>query len=144
MTGFIGNYCQGNQPGHNIPYTYYFIGKQEKSQERLNQIMDRFYDMGKDKLAYAGMDDAGGMSAWYVLNALGIFSYSPADPEYIVSVPLFKETKFNLGDNTFEIKKVGDGEKIEKITIGDEVLNGYFVPDSLLRQGKTLTIYTEK
>ena len=145
MTGFIGNYCQGNQPGHNIPYTYYFIGKQEKSQERLNQIMDRFYDMGKDKLAYAGMDDAGGMSAWYVLNALGIFSYSPADPEYIVSVPLFKETKFKLGDNnSFEIKRVGDGEKIEKITIGDEVLNGYFVPDSLLRQGKTLTIYTKK
>ena len=143
MTGFIGNYCQGNQPGHNIPYTYYFIGKQEKSQERLNQIMDRFYDMGKDKLAYAGMDDAGGMSAWYVLNALGIFTYSPADAEYIVSVPLFKETKFNLGDNTFEIKRVGDGKKIEKITVGDDVLNGYFVPDSLLRQGKTLTIYTD-
>ena len=23
LTGFIGNYCHGNQPGHSIPYTYY-------------------------------------------------------------------------------------------------------------------------
>lgn len=144
MTGFIGNYCHGNQPGHNIPYTYYFIGKQEKSQERLNEIMDRFYDMGKDKLAYAGMDDAGGMSAWYVLNALGLFTYSPADPEYLASVPLFKEASFKLGEKPFKIKREGNGTRIEKITVGDKVLDGYFVPDSLLRAGDTLTIYTDK
>ena len=144
MTGFIGNYCHGNQPGHNIPYTYYFIGKQEKSQERLNEIMDRFYDMGKEKLAYAGMDDAGEMSAWFVLNSIGLFTYSPADPEYIVSVPLFRNITFRLGEKPFEIKREGDGTKIEKITIGDHTLDGYFVPDSLLRQGKTLTIYTDK
>lgn len=142
MTGFIGNYCHGNQPGHNIPYTYYFIGKQEKSQERLNEIMDRFYDMGKEKLAYAGMDDAGEMSAWYVLNALGIFTYSPADPEYLVSVPLFKEAIFKLGKKPFKIKRVGNGTKIDKITVGNKKLDGYFVPDALLREGKTLTVYT--
>ena len=143
MTGFIGNYCHGNQPGHNIPYTYYFIGKQEKAQERLNQIMDRFYDMGKEKLAYAGMDDAGGMSAWFVLNALGLFTYSPADPEYLVSVPLFDEVTFRLGATPFMIKREGSGTKINRITIGDEVLDGYFVADSLLREGKTLTIFTD-
>ena len=83
MTGFIGQYCHGNQPGHNIPYAYYFVGKQEKSQHYINQILDRFYDMGADKLAYAGMDDAGEMSSWYVWNAMGLYTYSPADPEYI-------------------------------------------------------------
>mgnify|MGYP000553271039 CR=1 FL=1 len=71
MTGFIGNYCHGNQPGHSIPYTYYFIGKQEKSQAVLDSLMGHYYDMGKDKLAYAGMDDAGEMSSWYVFNAIG-------------------------------------------------------------------------
>ncbi len=35
LTGFIGNYCHGNQPGHSIPYTYYFIGKQEKEGNEL-------------------------------------------------------------------------------------------------------------
>ncbi|MEA4978586.1 MAG: GH92 family glycosyl hydrolase, partial [Petrimonas sp.] len=41
MTGFIGNYCHGNQPSHSIPYTYYFIDKQEKAQCVLDSIMGR-------------------------------------------------------------------------------------------------------
>ncbi len=86
MTGFIGNYCHGNQPGHSIPYTYYFIGKQEKAQAVLDSLMGHYYDMGQDKLAYAGMDDAGEMSSWYVFNAIGLYTYSPADAEYIVTV----------------------------------------------------------
>ena len=105
--------------------------------------MDRFYDMGKDRLAYAGMDDAGEMSAWFVLNSIGLFTYSPADPEYIVSVPLFSDVTFQLGEKPFEIKRKGKGNRIEKITVGGKKLNGYFVPDSLLRDGKNLTIYTK-
>ena len=49
---------------------------------------------------------------------LGMFStrsaytYSPADPEYIVSVPLFDEVRFTLGDNTvFTIRKEGSGKR---------------------------------
>jgi putative alpha-1,2-mannosidase len=55
----------------------------------LNTIMSRFYGMGEDGLALSGMDDAGEMSSWYVFNAIGLYPYSPADPNYIVSVPLF-------------------------------------------------------
>lgn len=144
MTGFIGNYCHGNQPGHSIPYTYYFIGKQEKSQCLLDSIMDRFYDMGKDKLAYAGMDDAGEMSAWYVFNAIGLYTYSPADPEYLVTVPLFDEVSFTLDDSTqFTIRKTGNGQKITNITYGGEKLNGWFIPHELLKQGKELLIQTD-
>ena len=141
MTGFIGQYCHGNQPGHNIPYTYYFIGKQEKSQHYINMILDRFYDMGADKLAYAGMDDAGEMSSWYVLNAIGLYTYSPADPEYIVTVPLFDETKFTLANGkTFTVKKSGSGERITSVTVGGRALKGWFVKDSDLKQGKEIRI----
>lgn len=145
MTGFIGNYCHGNQPDHSIPYTYYFIGKQEKAQCVLDSIMDRFYDMGAEKLAYAGMDDAGEMSAWYVFNAIGLYTYSPADPEYIISVPLFDEVKFSLGeDKEFTIKKEGYGKKIRQIKYGDTPLDGWCIQHSQLKQGKELTITTEE
>lgn len=143
MTGFIGNYCHGNQPAHSIPYTYYFIGKQEKTQCMLDSIMDRFYDMGADNLAYAGMDDAGEMSAWYVFNAIGLYTYSPADPEYIVTVPLFDKVTFTLGDGTrFTIRKEGDGKKIEQITYGDAPVEGWFITHDSLLQGKELLIKT--
>lgn len=143
LTGFIGNYCHGNQPGHNIPYTYYFIGRQEKSQAVLDSIMDRFYDMGPEKLAYGGMDDAGEMSAWFVLNAIGLYTYSPADAEYIVSVPLFDKVTFSLPENTSTIVKEGNGKKIDKITCDGQQIDGYFVSHDQLTGNKTLTISTK-
>lgn len=143
LTGFIGNYCHGNQPAHSIPYTYYFVNQQEKAQCVLDSIMDRFYDMGAEKLAYAGMDDAGEMSAWYVFNAIGLYTYSPADAEYIVSVPLFDEVRFTLGDNKrFTIKKEGTGQKIDRITYDGEPVEGWFIDHDRLTSGKELVIST--
>lgn len=141
MTGFIGNYCHGNQPDHSVPYTYYFIGKQEKAQTILDSILNHFYDMGAEKLAYAGMDDAGEMSSWYVFNAIGLYTYSPADPEYIVTVPLFDRVKVRLGDgSSFTVIKSGTGRKIKQITCGDKKIDGYFVAHDELKKGKVLRI----
>lgn len=143
LTGFIGNYCHGNQPSHSIPYTYYFVGKQEKAQCVLDSIMNRFYDMGDEKLAYAGMDDAGEMSAWYVFNAIGLYTYSPADPEYIVTIPLFDEVKFSLNNGKeFTVRKDGNGKKIQQIKYAGKPLDGWFVQHDQLAQGKELTIVT--
>ena len=100
--------------------------------------------MGKDKLAYSGMDDAGEMSSWYVFNAIGLYTYSPADPEYIVTVPLFDQVKFTLGDNTqFTIVKKGNGRKITDISYDGRKIDGWFIPHALLKQGKQLTVTTE-
>ncbi len=144
LTGYLGTYCHGNQPGHSIPYAYYFIGRQEKAQHILNTLMHNYYGMGADRLAYAGMDDAGEMSAWYVLNAIGIYTYSPADPKYIVSVPLFDKVHFTLGSGKrFTIVREGKGEKIKSITIGGKPLDGWFVRHDDLAAGKELRITVE-
>ena len=140
-TGYLGKFCHGNQPGHSIPFTYYFIDKQEKAQHVLNTLLHKYYGMGKEGLAYAGMDDAGEMSSWFVLNAIGIYTYSPADPEYIVTVPLFDKVHFTLGNGkSFDIVKEGSGEKIKRITIGDTPLKGWFVKHEDLAKGKELLI----
>lgn len=139
MTGFIGSYCHGNQPGHNIPYTYYFVGRQEKSQALLDEIMDRFYDMGAERLAYSGMDDAGEMSAWFVFNAIGLYTFSPADAEYIVTVPLFDRITLMLDETPATIRKSGKGRKIARIDCGGEPVEGYFIGHNRLK-GNTLTV----
>ncbi len=144
MTGFIGNYCHGNQPGHSIPYTYYFIDKQEKAQCVLDSLMNHYYDMGAEKLAYSGMDDAGEMSAWYVFNAIGLYTYSPADPEYIVTVPLFDKVTFRLDNKNFTVSKKGTGRKIKEIMYGDKKINGYFISHDQLKKGKELVIWVQK
>ncbi len=144
INSFIGQYCQGNQPDHGFAYLYYWVDKQEKSQAILNQIMDRFYGMGKDGLALSGMDDAGEMSSWYVFNAIGFYPYSPADPKYIVSVPLFEKVSFELRDGkVFSIAKKGSGNRITNLSYAGHKMNGYFLSHGELTEGKEMVITTE-
>ena len=97
--------------------------------------------MGEEGLAYAGMDDAGEMSSWYVFNAMGLFTYSPADPEYIVTVPLFDEVQFTQADGTvFTIRKNGEGEKITSIDLNGEEMEGWFLQDKDFKKGGILTV----
>jgi len=140
LTGWFGQYCAGNQPAQGIAYYYYFIDKPEKTQEKLDILMEDYYNMGKEGLAYAGMDDEGGLSAWYVFNAIGLYPFSPADPDYLITAPLFDEVVFTMGDTSFTIKKVGDGRKIREITYDGQKVNGYFISHDELKRGKELVI----
>lgn len=142
LSCFIGQYCHGNQPDHSYPFLYYFIDRQERAQELLDYILDRFYGMGPEELALAGMDDAGEMTSWYVFNAMGLYTYSPADPEYIVSVPLFDRVKVLLGDGTvWKIRREGTGRKINAITCGGMPADGWFVSHDVLKNGE-LVVHT--
>lgn len=143
LTVFIGQYCHGNQPDHGFPYLYYFINKPEKSQAIIDKILNEQYGMGPEGLAYPGMDDAGEMSSWYVFNAIGLYTYSPADPEYIVTVPLFDKVTFALDDTHFTITKKGNGRKMKQITYDNQPVNGYFISHDDLKKGKELVITTE-
>ncbi len=142
ISGFIGQYCHGNQPDHSFPWLYYFVGKQAKSQAILDSIMNHFYDMGQEHLAYSGMDDAGENSAWYVLTSIGLYTFSPADPAYIVSVPLFNKLQFDLGEKKFTIIKKNSGKKISSITYDGRKIEGYFIPHTELLKGNKLVITT--
>ena len=61
----------------------------------------------------------------------------------IISVPLFDEVSFRMGENTFRIRKSGDGCKIREIRCGGSALDGYFVDHESLARGEDLEIVTE-
>jgi predicted alpha-1,2-mannosidase len=143
FTAFIGQYCVGNQPSQGVAYMYYFVDQQEKAQAVLDTIMNHYYAMGKEGLAYAGMDDSGGLSAWYVFNAIGLYSFSPANPEYIITVPIFDKVVFQLDETPFTIRKVKSGRKIRNITYDGQKIDGYFISHDELKRGKELVIETE-
>ena len=142
MTGWYGQYCVGNQPSQGISYYYYFVGKPEKAQEKIDYIMDNYYAMGKEGLAYAGMDDEGSLSAWYVMNAIGLYSFSPADARYIVTVPIFDKIEFDMGDSTFTVTKKGSGRKLSDISYNGQKVEGYFIDHGELQKGGELVIST--
>jgi putative alpha-1,2-mannosidase len=77
-----------------------------------------------------------------VFNAIGLYTYSPADPEYIISVPLFDKIRFSLNSNVyFTISKQGVGKRITNITYGGEKIERWFITHNQLKEGKELKIF---
>jgi putative alpha-1,2-mannosidase len=140
----IGQYCHGNQPDHEAPFAYHFIGKPEKSQKIIDKILNELYGIGPEGLALSGMDDAGEMSAWYVLSSLGLYTFSATDPEYLVTAPLFDEVVWKTNTNkTLTIKKPGKGRGITAIKVNGVENKGYFVSHDLFKNGGNLEIITK-
>ncbi|MDP4285690.1 MAG: GH92 family glycosyl hydrolase [Bacteroidota bacterium] len=144
ISGFIGQYCQGNQPDHEAPFSYYFINKPAKSQKILDSIMQHFYGIGPDALALSGMDDAGEMSSWYVFNALGLYPYSSADARYLVTAPLFDKVNWHTSSGKLlQIEKPGKGRKLTGIKVNEKTNKGYFVSQDLFKNGGQIEIITK-
>jgi predicted alpha-1,2-mannosidase len=140
----IGQYCHGNQPDHEAPFAYYFINKPEKSQKIIDTILNTLYGIGDDGLALCGMDDAGEMSAWYVLSSLGLYTFSATDPSYLVTVPLFDEVKWKTNSGkTITLTKPGKGRAMTGINVNGKPLDGYFVSHDLFKTGGTIQILTK-
>jgi predicted alpha-1,2-mannosidase len=141
VSGFIGQYCHGNQPDHETPFSYYFVGKPEKSQRRLDEIMAKFYNTGEKGLAFSGMDDAGEMSAWYVFGAAGLYPLSAADARYIVTMPLFDEVSWTMPNGkVLTMKKSGPSRNLGTIRVNGATHSGYFVPHQLFTTGGQLEV----
>ncbi len=139
----IGQYCHGNQPDHEAPFAYHFIGKPEKTQKILDYILNNLYGI-KDGLTLSGMDDAGEMSAWYVFSALGLYPFSATDPEYIVTVPLFDEVVWKTSTGKLlTIKKPNKGRNMTSIKVDGKENKGYFVPHDLFTNGGIVEIVTK-
>ncbi|WP_294272947.1 GH92 family glycosyl hydrolase [uncultured Chryseobacterium sp.] len=98
ITGLMGQYAQGNEPSHHIAYLYNYIGKPEKTDEKIKYILDHLYKNAPDGLI--GNEDCGQMSAWYILSALGIYPVTPGLPEWQTTKPYFDEVKIHLEDGT--------------------------------------------
>lgn len=98
ITGLMGQYAQGNEPSHHIAYLYNYVGKPEKTNEKIKYILDHLYKNAPDGLI--GNEDCGQMSAWYILSALGIYSVTPGLPEWQTTKPYFDEVKIHLEDGT--------------------------------------------
>jgi predicted alpha-1,2-mannosidase len=96
VTGLIGQYAQGNEPSHHMAYLYNYIGKPEKTKEKVHFILNEFYKNTPEGLI--GNEDCGQMSAWYVLSSIGLYHVTPGEIGWDYVKPIFKEVKLNLED----------------------------------------------
>ena len=101
VTGLIGQYAHGNEPSHHITYLYNYVGKPEKTTEKVHFILDNFYKNAPDGLI--GNEDCGQMSAWYVLSSMGIYAVTPGEPKWSSTTANFDKIKINFEDGHSDI-----------------------------------------
>lgn len=116
-------YWHGNEPCHQIPYLYNYIGKPEKTRRVIRHILDTEYNDTPGGLS--GNDDAGQMSAWYMFSAMGFYPVCPAFPLYQCGVTTFDKVTFNLENGkTFTVLPGAEGQTSfshEDITSGGTI-----------------------
>ena len=93
-SGFIGQYVHGNEPSHHVAYLYDYAGEPRKTQRLVHQICTELYTTSHN--GYAGNDDCGEMSSWFVFSSLGFYPVNPVGGEYAIGTPLFRRAILHL------------------------------------------------
>ena len=121
VTGLIGQYAHGNEPSHHITYLYNYVGHPEKCAEMVRQIHNELYF--DDHSGVCGNEDAGQMSAWYILSALGFYQVDPAAGDFQFGSPLVHKAVMNVG-NGKQFTVIAHNNSMENIYIQEAKLNG--------------------
>lgn len=137
ITGLIGQYAHGNEPSHHMAYLYNYVGRPDKTQERIYQIVNEFYKNDPDGLI--GNEDCGQMSAWYVLSSMGFYQVCPGLPDYAIGTPAFDHVKIHLENGkVFEIVKQsqsGTSKYIRTCKLNGKASNRSFISHAFIMNG---------
>jgi predicted alpha-1,2-mannosidase len=140
ISGLIGQYAHGNEPGHHIIYLYPYAGQPWKTAERVREVLSEMYS---DRPAgLPGNEDVGQMSAWYVLSALGFYQVEPAGGKYIFGSPLVDKAVIKVKDGkTFTITATNNSAEnkyIQKVILNGQPYPHYYIRFKDIEQGGTL------
>ena len=129
-TFFNKNYYNvNNEPSFLTPCLYHWIGRPDKSSDRIHAIINTHFNDSPGGLP--GNDDSGAMSSWLAFHMMGLYPNAGQD-YYLINTPILKETTFRLTNGkTFRIKAEklsGKNRYIQSI-----LLNGKEYPYSALR-----------
>ena len=139
-SGFVGQYAHGNEPSHHVAYLYNFAGQPWNTQKYVSHILNTLYN--NTSSGYAGNDDCGQMSAWYVFSAMGFYPVNPADGRYIIGSPLLDECTLKLaGNKEFRIRTIRKSPEdiyIQSVTLNGKKHKDFFITHQDIMNGGTM------
>ncbi len=130
-SGFIGQYAHGNEPSHHVTYLYDYVKQPWKTQLLTAKVMNELYNTSSS--GYAGNEDCGQMSAWYVFSAIGFYPVNPASGIYAIGSPAMQRAILQIGGGkTFTV--IAQNASAVNIYIQAAKLNGKKHDDPFLNQ----------
>lgn len=136
----FGQYAHSNQPVHHVLFLYTCAGRPDRTQYWVRRVLEELYSAEPD--GFAGDEDNGEMSCWYLFNALGFFPLSPGDPSYVLGSPLFKSATLELENGqTLRIEAPENSDKnvyVRQAYFNGEPLGQTWIGHQDLADGGTL------
>lgn len=140
ISGLIGQYAHGNEPGHHTIYMYNKVGQRKKTQKYINQVLTTLYNNTPEGIC--GNEDTGQMSAWYVFSSLGFYPLDPVSGQYELGAPLFDKATIKLpSGKKFIIKANNVSNKniyVKKVSLNGILLKRSYITFNEVLQGGEL------
>jgi predicted alpha-1,2-mannosidase len=145
-TGMVGQFSMGNEPSFHIPYLFNYFGAPWKTQQRTRFLLDVWF---KDNIfGIPGDEDGGGMTAFVVFSAMGLYPVVPGLPYYDITSPIFEEIQISLKNGkTFTIKAPGASKEVKYIQsaqINGKPINAPFISHDQIMSGGILSLTLDK
>ncbi|GGU80955.1 alpha-1 2-mannosidase [Lentzea flava] len=138
----MGQYGHSNQPSHHIAYMYNYAGKPSGTQEKVREILSRLYVGSQQGQGYAGDEDNGEMSAWYLFSALGFYPLQMGKPAYAIGSPLFTKATVSLENGKKLVinapKNSAKNIYVQGVKVNGKAWNKTSLPHDLLAAGATI------
>jgi predicted alpha-1,2-mannosidase len=140
ISGLIGAYAHGNEPGHHTTFLFNYAGRAWRTQELNRQIQLEMYSNSPEGLC--GNEDCGQMSAWYVFSALGFYPVNPSELKYQFGSPIVKEARLEVTPGKYFTVKAplasGKNMYIKKVTLNGNELSRTYITHQEIMDGGTL------
>ena len=140
ISGLIGSYAHGNEPGHHTTFLFNYAGRAWRTQELNRQIQETMYTSKPDGLC--GNEDCGQMSAWYVFSAMGFYPVNPSELKYQFGSPIVQEAKVEVAPGKFFTMKAPLASKenkyIQEVKLNGQALDRTFITHQEIKDGGTL------
>ena len=140
ISGLIGAYAHGNEPGHHTSFLFNYAGRAWRTQELNRQIQETMYTSKPDGLC--GNEDCGQMSAWYVFSAMGFYPVNPSELKYQFGSPIVQEAKVEVAPGEFFTMKAPLASKenkyIQEVKLNGKALGRTFITHQEIMDGGTL------
>ena len=130
ISGFIGKYAHGDEPGHQMPYLYNYVGAPHKTQKLVRQVTQTMYFDNPE--GFVNNEDMGQMSSWYIFSTLGFYPVNPASLQYEIGTPHYKYAKIKMENGkVFEIR--ADKVSSKNMYIQSVTWNGEAYPFTFIK-----------
>lgn len=140
ITGLIGAYAHGNEPGHHTTFLFNYAGRAWRTQELNRKIQTEMYTNTPEGIC--GNEDCGQMSAWYVFSAMGFYPVNPSDLTYQLGSPLVQQARLEVSPGKFFTVKAPlasvTNKYIREVKLNGQKLDRTYITHQEIMDGGTL------